>query len=67
MADPVPGDDIWVTAWHAATVVGRSPAWVDEQCRAGRLSCRRITEQGHEVLLVPMAATRDLARSARRD
>jgi hypothetical protein len=59
--DPVPGDDIWVTARHAADVLGCRLAWVDEQCREGRLPCRRSPGEDHDVVLVPMAATRELA------
>jgi hypothetical protein len=60
---PSAGEDIWVTARHAAEVLGCRLAWVDEQCRSGRLPCRRSPGEDHDVVLVPMAATRDLASS----
>lgn len=63
-ADPSGREDMWVTAGHAAGVLGRSKEWVEEQCRAERLPSRRDPKGEIEDLLVPMARARELATQA---
>lgn len=60
-ADPSGREDMWVTAGHAADVVGRNREWIDEQCRAGRLPSRHDPKGEIEDPLVPMSRARELA------